>query len=78
VIHGFTIISADSDFTTTLALSGAIAPSLVLLRSADRLAPEAQAALLAANLDAIVGELDQGAVVTIARGHMRVRRLPVK
>jgi hypothetical protein len=31
-----------------------------------------------ANLDAIAGELDQGAVVTIARGHMRVRRLPVK
>lgn len=78
VIHGFTIISADSDFTTMLALSGATAPSLVLLRSADRLAPEAQARLLTTNLDAVADELDQGAVVTIARGHMRVRRLPVK
>ncbi len=78
MIHGFTIISADSDFTTMLALSDATAPALVLLRSADRLAPEVQAALLAANLDAIAGELDRGAVVTIARGHMRVRRLPVK
>jgi len=38
-----TIISADSDFATMLALTGMVAPSLILLRSADHLNPTEQA-----------------------------------
>jgi len=41
------IVSADSDFGELLAASrGATRPSVVLLRSADRLTPDEQAALL--------------------------------
>ncbi len=48
------IISADTDFGELLAISrGAVRPSVVLLRSADRLTPEQQATLLAANLPAV-------------------------
>lgn len=72
------IISADTDFGELLAVSGATRPSVILLRSADRLTPDQQAALLADNLPAVAAELDSGAVVSIARGRLRVRLLPVR
>ncbi|WP_308796930.1 DUF5615 family PIN-like protein [Agromyces silvae] len=75
---GATVVSADSDFATLLALSGAIAPSLLLLRSSDHLAPSEQAALLLANLPSVIEDLENGAVASIGRGHIRVRPLPVK
>jgi predicted nuclease of predicted toxin-antitoxin system len=76
--NGLVIVSADTDFGELLALSrGAIRPSAVLLRSADRLTPDQQAALLAANLPAATYELKAGALVTIARGRVRIRSLPI-
>lgn len=74
---GMVIISADSDFPELLAVSGAERPSVVLLRSADHLAPDQQATLLTANLPAVAADLEAGAVVSIARGRLRVRTLPV-
>jgi predicted nuclease of predicted toxin-antitoxin system len=73
-----TVVSADADFATLLAVGGRSEPSLVLLRSADRLPPERQASLLLANLEAVAADLELGAVVTIGRGHMRVRMLPMR
>lgn len=73
-----TIISADSDFTTLLALSRGTAPSLVLLRSSDRLKPVAQAALLLANLPSLEGDLARGVVVSLSATHLRVRGLPLR
>lgn len=78
VEHDAAIVSADSDFATILALTGKGAPSLVLFRSADALAPSGQAALLAANLPTVEDELRAGAVVSISREHLRVRRLPLR
>lgn len=75
--NGQVIVSADTDFTTMLALRGLPSPSLVLLRSADHLSPDQQAELLVANLASVTEELKSGAVVTIARGHLRVRTLPM-
>lgn len=76
--QGAAIVSADTDFATILALSGKSTPSLVLFRSADALAPRAQAALLVANLPTVEDELRVGAVVSISRGRLRVRRLPLR
>jgi predicted nuclease of predicted toxin-antitoxin system len=71
------IVSADSDFGELLdAARGATRHSVVRLRSADRLSSDQQAALLAANLPA-VDDLEAGAIVTIARGRMRIRSLPI-
>ncbi len=75
---GRIIVSADADFATLLAVEGRSEPSLILLRSADRLAPEQQANLILANLDAVASDLGSGAVVTIGRGHLRVRTLPMR
>lgn len=73
------IVSADSDFGELMATSrGAARPSVVLLRSADRLTPDQQAALLAANLPAVAAGLKEGALVSIARGRLRIRSLPVR
>ena len=71
------ILSADSDFATLLAVTGRSEPSLVLLRSADRLTPDQQADLIVANLEVVTADLQSGAVVTIGRGHLRVRPLPM-
>jgi len=72
------IVSADTDFGELLAVSGAAGPSVVLLRSADRLTPDQQATVLAENLPVVAAELDMGAAVSIARGRLRVRLLPVR
>ena len=71
------IVSADSDFATMLALGGLTVPSLVLLRSADHLAPVDQAALLLANLPTVADDLVCGSVVYLSPRHLRVRRLPL-
>jgi predicted nuclease of predicted toxin-antitoxin system len=76
--NGFVIVSADTDFGELLATSrAAVRPSAVLLRSADRLTPGQQAAMLAANLPPVADELQAGALVTIARGRVRIRSLPI-
>jgi predicted nuclease of predicted toxin-antitoxin system len=75
---GQVIISADTDFGELLAVSGATRPSVVLLRSADHLTPDQQATLLIANLPAVAADLESGAAVSIARGRLRVRPLPVR
>lgn len=75
---GHVIISADSDFATMLALTGMVAPSLILLRSADHLSPTEQADLLLANLPAVLQDLDSGCVVSISRNHLRVKSLPIR
>ena len=71
------ILSADSDFATLLAVTGRSEPSLVLLRSADRLTPDQQADVIVANIESVYADLRSGAVVTIGRGHLRVRPLPM-
>jgi predicted nuclease of predicted toxin-antitoxin system len=76
--NALVIVSADSDFGELLAASrGATRPSVVLLRSADRLTPDGQAALLVANLPVVAQDLEAGAIVTIARGRLRIRPLPI-
>lgn len=72
------VISADDDFSRLLALSGAAAPSLVLLRSPDELTPVQQARLLADNLPTAEAELAEGAVVSLSAHHFRVRNLPFR
>lgn len=73
-----TIISADADFATMLALGGLRGPSLILLRSADLLTPDQQGALLLANLPALIKDLDAGSVISISQWHLRIRPLPIR
>lgn len=72
------LLTADADFGALLALASlASSPSVLLLRSADHLRPAEQADLIAANLPAISGDMERGAIATLARDRLRVRPLPI-
>jgi predicted nuclease of predicted toxin-antitoxin system len=71
------IISADSDFGALLAARQLSRPSYVLLRRINGRRAEDIASLLAANLPALRGDLDGGAIVVVADHDIRIRRLPI-
>jgi predicted nuclease of predicted toxin-antitoxin system len=76
--NALVIVSADSDFGELLAAArGATRPSVVLLRSADRLTSDQQAALLAA-LPASAGRRPGSRRDRHHRaGRTRIRSLPI-
>ena len=75
--EGRTLVSADTDFGTLLALRRETRPSVILFRGRAPRRPDRQAALLLDNLSLISAELDAGAMVTIYETRLRIRRLPV-
>jgi predicted nuclease of predicted toxin-antitoxin system len=77
IAHQQVIVSEDTDFGTLLAHRGLAAPSLILLRTSDPIDADGQTRLILDNLDAIEDDLAIGAIAVFARGHLRVRPLPL-
>lgn len=71
------LISADTDFGTLLARTGATSTSFPLIRRAANRRAAEQAGLLPANLPLVHDDLETGAVVVIGGASLRVRRLPI-
>ena len=75
--EGRVLVSADTDFGALLALSGATAPSFLLMRRASNRRPEQQAQLILDNLAVVADDLDAGAVVVLGEATLRIHRLPI-
>lgn len=71
------LISADTDFGTLLAQSGAARPSVILLRRETGRRPAEQLRVLLDNLERVSADLEQGSIVVITDRKIRIRRLPL-
>ena len=69
-------MTLDADFHTLIALSGDIVPSAIRIRIEGLAGPEA-ARVIFAVVEARGDALAEGALVTVQRGRLRVRRLPI-
>jgi predicted nuclease of predicted toxin-antitoxin system len=71
------LVSADTDFGELLANAPVLAPSVILLRRADKRA-RSLAAVILANLEQVADDLAAGALIVISDTRIRDRRLPMK
>ena len=72
------LISADTDFGELLAASGALLPSVILLRRETDRSASSQAGLILANLGQVAADIEAGAIVVLESTRVRVRRLPLR
>jgi predicted nuclease of predicted toxin-antitoxin system len=75
--EGFLVLTHDLDFGAVLAATGALRPSVVLLRAQDVM-PEAVGEAILDVLDRYRDELSSGAIAVVDEARSRVRLLPLR
>jgi len=76
-VHDRILVSADTDFGTLLARTGADQPALILIRRRSARRADEVAAMLLANLDQVAEDLHSGAIVVVTDTDLRIRLLPI-
>lgn len=74
--NGCAVLTHDLDFTTILALTRAVGPSVIQIRAQDVL-PEALGPLIVQLLSDHAEALARGAVMSVDQGSARLRILPI-
>ena len=72
-----TIISADTDFGTLLALRAERFPSVILFRRSISHIPQTQLSILLLNLPNIAELLEQGSIIIFDKNRIRTKILPI-
>jgi len=72
------VVSADTDFGTLLAFSGAKMPSVIILRGEFPDDPVDQLASLLPNLPVLSDSLADGCIAVLDGRRIRIRKLPVR
>jgi predicted nuclease of predicted toxin-antitoxin system len=75
--RGFVVFTHDLDYGALLAATGAVAPSVIQLRSEDT-RPATMASMVIAALRSHGESLDAGALMTVDPRRMRITLLPLK
>ncbi|MCX5964465.1 MAG: DUF5615 family PIN-like protein [Cyanobacteria bacterium] len=75
--EGRTVISADTDFGTLLALKQESKPSVILFRRNSDRRPETQLQILLANLPSLEESIEAGSIIIFDRDRIRIRSLPI-
>jgi predicted nuclease of predicted toxin-antitoxin system len=70
------VVSADTDFSTILAMRDAERPSFILFREPDLMVAQDYFEVLMPASPGLESELAAGCVAVFRRGRLRVRRLP--
>jgi len=74
--HGALVVTLDADFHTQIALSGERAPSAIRIRIEGLKGPDVTR-ILAEILHGHTDDLAAGALVTVQRERVRMRKLPI-
>jgi predicted nuclease of predicted toxin-antitoxin system len=73
---GYVVLTHDLDFSAILATTCGSKPSVVQIRSGD-VSPDGIGSMVIGALRQMAAELEQGALLTIDPGRMRLRLLPL-
>ncbi|HVC92116.1 MAG TPA: DUF5615 family PIN-like protein [Pirellulales bacterium] len=74
--HGFVVFTHDLDFGAALALTHAMGPSVIQVRTQDVL-PSSLAAMLVQVLMRHQSQLEAGALIVVDEAKQRIRILPI-
>jgi predicted nuclease of predicted toxin-antitoxin system len=72
-----TVVSADTDFGTLLALRQERKPSVILFRRNSNRRPENQLQILLVNLPNLQESIEAGSIIIFDRDRIRIRSLPI-
>lgn len=77
IVHGFTIITHDLDYSRIISLSAKEKPSVITVRI-DKINSEILFSLIKNNIDNLKPYLQKGALITMEEDKIRFRLLPVE